>query len=53
VLSEYFKTSERTLFWDDEHRKNVDPFPKMTGDFFGAPWDLKVSDTLSFEVRSY
>lgn len=42
VLQEYFKSSERTVFWDDELKMNVDPFQGMEGSFFEASWDLKV-----------
>ena len=42
VLQEYFKSSERTVFWNEELKMNVDPFQDMEGDFFNAPWDLKV-----------
>jgi hypothetical protein len=42
VLSEYFKTSERTIFWDDELKANVDPFEGLEGGFFAADWDFKV-----------
>jgi hypothetical protein len=43
VLSEYFKTSERTIFWDDELKANVDPFEGLEGGFFATDWDFKVS----------
>jgi hypothetical protein len=42
VFSDYFKSSERTVFWDDNLHKNVNPFPKMENGFFAAEWDLKV-----------
>ncbi|KAI0756829.1 hypothetical protein C8Q80DRAFT_1130715 [Daedaleopsis nitida] len=42
VLQEYFKTSERTVFWDDSLRANVDPFQDMPEGFFVANWDLKL-----------
>lgn len=42
VLAEYFKTSERTIFWNEDLRKNVDPFPSLEGGFFTADWDFKV-----------
>ena len=42
VLQEYFKTPERTVFWDDTLKANVDPFPSMPGGFFAADWDMKV-----------
>ena len=42
VLSEYFKTSERTIFWDEELKANVDPFEGLEGGFFAADWDFKV-----------
>lgn len=42
VLAEYFKTNERTIFWDDNLMVNVDPFEGMDSGFFAADWDLKV-----------
>ena len=42
VLSDVFKTSERTVFWDDERGANVDPFANLEGGFFAADWALKV-----------
>ena len=44
VLSEYFKSSERTIFWDDDLKMNVDPFERLEGGFFAADWDFKVRD---------
>ena len=46
VLSEYFKTSERTIFWDDELKANVDPFEGLEGGFFATDWDFKVCPTI-------
>ena len=46
VLQEYFKSSERTVFWDDDLKMNVDPFQSMEGSFFSADWDLKVRNSL-------
>ncbi|KAI0936805.1 hypothetical protein AcV5_004853 [Taiwanofungus camphoratus] len=42
VLQEYFKSSERTVFWNDELKMNVDPFQGMESGFFSADWDLKL-----------
>ncbi|EGN93155.1 hypothetical protein SERLA73DRAFT_64527 [Serpula lacrymans var. lacrymans S7.3] len=42
VLADYFKTSERTVFWDDELKANVDPFEGLQGGFFAADWDFKL-----------
>jgi hypothetical protein len=47
VLSEYFKSSERTIFWNDDTRRNEDPFEQLEGGFFAADWDFKVSLALS------
>ncbi|KAH7886123.1 hypothetical protein F5I97DRAFT_1205912 [Phlebopus sp. FC_14] len=41
VLADTFKGSERTVFWDDELKANVDPFAKLEGGFFAADWDLR------------
>lgn len=42
LLAEYFKTSERTVFWNDELKLNVDPFDGLQGNFFAQDWDFKV-----------
>lgn len=42
VLADTFKTSERTVFWDDERGANMDPIATLEGGFFAADWDLKV-----------
>lgn len=47
VMGEFFKTSERTLFWDEERHKNVDPFEGLSGGFFATDWDFKVIRTVS------
>ncbi|KAK0465606.1 uncharacterized protein EV420DRAFT_1515109 [Desarmillaria tabescens] len=43
VLTEFFKTSERTVFWDEDLRRNVDPLSGLEGGFFAASWDLKLN----------
>lgn len=47
VLSDYFKSSERTIFWDEDLKVNVDPFTGLEGGFFTADWDFKVRFTKS------
>jgi hypothetical protein len=47
VLSEYFKTSERTVFWNEELKMNIDPFEKLEGGFFATDWDFKVKNLRS------
>ncbi|KAG6814107.1 hypothetical protein H0H92_002102 [Tricholoma furcatifolium] len=42
VLADYFKTSERTIFWNDDLQRNVDPFESLEGGFFTASWDFKL-----------
>ncbi|KAG2756416.1 hypothetical protein P692DRAFT_20852863 [Suillus brevipes Sb2] len=42
VLADAFKASERTVFWDDELRANMNPFADLDGGFFAADWDLKL-----------
>ncbi|KAJ7597525.1 hypothetical protein C8J56DRAFT_920282 [Mycena floridula] len=42
VLGEYFKTSEQTVFWNDEYNINVDPFPALETGFFASDWDFKL-----------
>lgn len=45
VLTDAFKGSERTVFWDDQLGANVDPFAKLEGGIFTADWDLKVGNS--------
>ncbi|KAF8216032.1 hypothetical protein K438DRAFT_1704971 [Mycena galopus ATCC 62051] len=53
VLSEYLKSSERTIFWDDQLKINKDPFEGLEGGFFTADWDFKASCTpLLFPLRA-
>lgn len=47
VLADAFKASERTVFWDDELRANMNPFADLDGGFFAADWDLKVCHCLA------
>ncbi|KII94095.1 hypothetical protein PLICRDRAFT_695143 [Plicaturopsis crispa FD-325 SS-3] len=42
VMSDYFKTSERTVFWDENLNRNVDPFDGLDGGFFATDWDFKL-----------
>jgi hypothetical protein len=42
VLSEYFKSSERTIYWNEDLKRNVDPFEGLEGGFFATDWDFKV-----------
>ncbi|KAF9459832.1 hypothetical protein BDZ94DRAFT_1224190 [Collybia nuda] len=42
VLSEYFKSSERTIYWNEELKRNVDPFEGLDGGFFATDWDFKL-----------
>ncbi|KAF9486290.1 hypothetical protein BDN70DRAFT_869765 [Pholiota conissans] len=42
VLAEYLKTSERTIFWDENLKANVDPFEGLEGGFFNTSWDFKL-----------
>ncbi|PFH49703.1 hypothetical protein AMATHDRAFT_62719 [Amanita thiersii Skay4041] len=42
VLSDYFKSSERTVFWNDDLRRNVDPFEQLESGFFATDWDFKL-----------
>ena len=42
MLADYSKTSERTVFWDEDQGVNVDPFKGLDGGFFAASWDTKV-----------
>ncbi|KAF5311898.1 hypothetical protein D9619_002860 [Psilocybe cf. subviscida] len=42
VLSEYLKTQERTIFWNDQLNANVDPFEGLDGGFFTTDWNFKL-----------
>ncbi|KAJ7751300.1 hypothetical protein DFH07DRAFT_826810 [Mycena maculata] len=42
VLSEYLKSSERTIYWDEQLKMNKDPFDGLEGGFFTADWDFKL-----------
>jgi len=42
VLGDYFKTSEKTIYWNEDLHRNVDPFQGLEGGFFTASWDFKV-----------
>lgn len=46
VLADYSKSSERTVFWDDDLGVNVDPFRGVDGGFFAADWDTKVGPSV-------
>ena len=41
-MGEYFKTGERSIFWDGTKRKNIDPFLSIDGGIFTQDWDFKV-----------
>ena len=47
VLAEYSKSSERTVFWDEDLGANADPFKGVDGGFFAADWDTKVCLSVS------
>jgi hypothetical protein len=53
VLSEYFKSSERTMFWNDDFKINVDPFEGMETGFFATDWDFKVRLLLLLRQHEY
>jgi hypothetical protein len=42
LLAEYCKMSERTVFWNDDLKLNMDPFDGIQGNFFMQDWDFKV-----------
>ncbi|KDQ63282.1 hypothetical protein JAAARDRAFT_29299 [Jaapia argillacea MUCL 33604] len=42
VMADYMKASERTIFWDEDLKVNVDPFQGLEGGFFTADWDIKL-----------
>lgn len=45
VLAEFLKTPERTVFWNDDIKANVDPFvsyEEARGGLWTASWDFKV-----------
>ncbi|KAJ3516091.1 hypothetical protein NLJ89_g1340 [Agrocybe chaxingu] len=41
VLAEYCKSSERTIFWNEDLKANIDPFEGLEGGFFTTDWDFK------------
>lgn len=47
VFADYMKTTERSVFWDDEQKKNINPFRTMEEGIFTASWDMKVRTTPS------
>lgn len=42
VLAEYFRPPNRSVFWSDDLKMNVDPFNGLDGTFFSQDWDFKV-----------
>ncbi|TCD62981.1 hypothetical protein EIP91_006163 [Steccherinum ochraceum] len=44
IFQEYFKSNgnERSVFWDEEYRINLDPFQGENANFWGAGWDFKL-----------
>lgn len=42
VLQEFLRQNERSVFWDDEIKKNIDPFTSTGLDFWSMDWDTKV-----------
>ena len=42
VLQEFSRTNERSVFWNDDLKKNVDPFAGSDYDFWTMDWDTKV-----------
>lgn len=42
VTGDFFKTNERTCFWDDELMRNVDPFEGRDDGLFASEWDFKL-----------
>ena len=41
-MLEYLRTADRSIFWDEELKANLNPFQDMSDGFFAASWDLKV-----------
>lgn len=48
IFSDYMKTTERSVFWDDEQKKNINPFRTMEEGLFTTSWDMKVRTAPSF-----
>ncbi|KAI0706118.1 hypothetical protein BC835DRAFT_1312389 [Cytidiella melzeri] len=42
VLQEFLRSNERSVFWEEELKKNVDPFVNSTGNFWTMEWDTKL-----------
>jgi hypothetical protein len=45
LLSDFFRTPERGVFWDHERRINVDPLENLQNGFWDAEWDIKACHT--------
>jgi hypothetical protein len=43
LLSDFFRTSERGVFWDHDKKANADPLEGLPNGFWDAVWDVKVS----------
>lgn len=51
LFQEYFKSTERTVFWNDELKANIDPFFSIPGgSFWAADWDMRVRLPTRFHV---
>lgn len=42
LFQEFFKTNERSVFWDEDLKRNVEPFSDTGLGFWEMDWDLKV-----------
>ncbi|KAK7695271.1 hypothetical protein QCA50_002461 [Cerrena zonata] len=43
IFQEYFKSTEKTVFWNDDLKANIDPFPSLPGtSFWEADWDMRL-----------
>ncbi|KAI0803329.1 hypothetical protein BC629DRAFT_119943 [Irpex lacteus] len=42
VLQEFSRSNERSVFWDEDLKKNMDPFAGSNGDFWTMEWDTKL-----------
>lgn len=42
IFQEFLRANERSVFWDEDRKKNLDPFLGAATDFWGMDWDTKV-----------
>jgi hypothetical protein len=51
VISDFCKTSERLIFWDEKLHKNVDPFEGREDGILSAEWEFKARISVPFHIN--